>query len=90
MDKILNEFLKEYIDTHSNTLLNMENSGLTQMIEQDQIREIKLMFSLFKKIPTALDQFKNHFRAYIVGEGQKLVKNEQVSNDELVRKIIEF
>ena len=90
MDKILNEFLNEYIDQHSQHLLNMQNSGLTQMIQQDQVREIKLMFSLFKKIPNALEQFKNHFKAYIISEGQKLVRNDQVTNDELVRKIIEF
>lgn len=90
MDKILNEFLKEYIDNHSLTLLNMENSGLTQMIQQDQINEIKLMFSLFKKIPNALEQFKAHLKSFIVSEGQKLVRNDSISNDELVRKIIEF
>jgi len=28
MDKIINEFLKEYIETHAKTLLSMENSGL--------------------------------------------------------------
>ena len=55
MDKILNEFLKEYIENHSNTLLYMENSGLTQLIVQEKYHEIKLMFSLFKKCPGALE-----------------------------------
>jgi hypothetical protein len=76
MDKVLNEFLKEYIDTHSTTLLNMENSGLTKMIMRDELKDIKLMFSLFKKIPSALDGFKNHLKNYIVTEGQKLVRND--------------
>ena len=33
MDKIINEFLREYIENHAQTLLNMENSGLIQMIK---------------------------------------------------------
>lgn len=33
LDKVLNEFLKEYIENHCVTLLNMEGSGLTEMIE---------------------------------------------------------
>mgnify|MGYP003892132115 CR=1 FL=1 len=69
MDKLLNEFLKEYIENHSNTLLFMENSGLTQLIVQEKYHEIKLMFSLFKKCPAALDQFKACLKNYIIAEG---------------------
>jgi cullin 3 len=90
MDKLLNEFLREYIETHAQTLLTMENSGLIQMIKQEKYDEIKLMFSLFKRCPNALEMFKKHLKTYIVEEGLKLVKNESIENDELVRKIIEF
>ena len=90
MDKIIKEFLKEYIENHGNTLLNMENSGLTQMIQQSQFEEIKLMFSLFKKCPNALDLFKNHLKNYIVQEGQKLIRNDSIQNDDLIKKLIEF
>jgi hypothetical protein len=69
MEKLLNEFLKEYIENHGVTLLNMEGSGLTDMIQQDQFVEIKLMFSLFKKCPASLDQFKTHLKNFIVKEG---------------------
>jgi hypothetical protein len=31
-DKILNEFLKEYIENHAKTLLKMQNSGLIPML----------------------------------------------------------
>lgn len=48
------------------------------------------MFSLFKKCPAALDQFKSCLKNYIVLEGQKLVRNESVQNEELVKKIILF
>jgi hypothetical protein len=60
------------------------------MIEQDKFQDIKLMFGLFKKCPNALDMFKQTLKAFIVAEGNKLVKNENIQNDELVKKIIEF
>jgi hypothetical protein len=66
MDKVLNEFLKEYIENHGSTLLSMESSGLIQMIEQDQFNEIKMMFSLFKKCPASLALFKSHLKNFIV------------------------
>jgi|DEB0MinimDraft_12_1074336.scaffolds.fasta_scaffold23271_5 hypothetical protein len=60
------------------------------MIKQEKFDEIKLMFGLFKRCSNALDAFKKHLKAYIIEEGLKLVKNESIENDELVRKIIEF
>jgi len=45
---------------------------------------------MFKRCPNALEMFKKHLKAYIVEEGLKLVKNEALETDELVRKIIEF
>lgn len=48
------------------------------------------MFGLFKKCPNALEMFKQSLKAFIVAEGNKLVKNENIQNDELVKKIIEF
>ena len=90
MDKIINEFLKEYIEVHAQTLLNMENSGLIQMIEQEKFQDIKLMFGLFKRCPNALEMFKQTLKTFIVTEGNKLVKNEEIQNEELVKKVIEF
>ena len=55
MDKVLNVFLREYVENHAPTLLNMQNSGLIQMIKQDKFAEIKLMFGLFKRCPEALN-----------------------------------
>ena len=90
MDKIINEFLKEYIECHAQSLLSMENSGLIQMIKQEKFQDIKLMFSLFKRCPNALDLLKQELKNYIITEGQKLVRNTQIQNDELVREIIAF
>jgi len=65
-DKVINEFLKEYIENHATTLLRMENSGLISMLRDDKFHQIKLMFSLFKRCPAALDALKLELKQYII------------------------
>ena len=68
-DKIIIEFLKEYIESHAFTLLQMENSGLIPMLKQERLADIKLMYSLFNRCPTALNALKSELKNYIVAEG---------------------
>jgi cullin 3 len=50
-EKILIEtFLREYIEVHAQTLINMEQSGLIHMIKNEKYNEIALMHDLFSKI----------------------------------------
>ena len=60
------------------------------MINQNKFPEIKLMFDLFRKCPEALSQFKAVLKSYIVSEGKKLVGNDSMKDEELVKNIIEF
>ena len=60
------------------------------MLIQNQYADIKLMYSLFRRCPAALEDFKAELKSFIFAEGQKLVRNEEIQNDELVRKLIEF
>ena len=90
MDKVIGEFLHEYIEVHATTLLTMESSGLVNMINQEKFDELKLMFHLFKRCPASLELFKKHLKAYITEEGMKLVKNEQLESEQLVKKVLEF
>ena len=48
------------------------------------------MYSLFRRCPKALEALKSELKAYIVAEGQKLIRNEGIQNDELVKKLIQF
>jgi hypothetical protein len=36
------------------------------------------MYSLFRRCPAALEDFKSELKAYIFAEGQKLVRNEGI------------
>jgi cullin 3 len=48
---LISTFLKEYIENHSLTLIQMENSGLISMIRNEKYDELALMFELFSKVP---------------------------------------
>ena len=58
------------------------------MLKQDKIHDIKLMYSLFKRCPNALNALKTELKTYIIAEGEKLVRNEALSNDELIKQIL--
>lgn len=73
-EKVIYEFLREYIENHAVTLLRMENSGLESMLRQKQFNDIKLMHGLFKKCPTAFESFKAELKKFILSEGSKIVK----------------
>lgn len=87
---MINEFLKEYIENHALTLLRMDNSGLIPLLKRDSFQEIKIMYGLFRRCPAALDALKAELKTYIISEGQKMVRNDQSSNEELIKQIIEF
>ena len=68
----------------------MENSGLLYMLREEKFNEMKLMYSLFKRCPQALSEMKSELKNYIINEGGKLVTNENISNEDLVKQVIEF
>jgi len=68
----------------------MENSGLTQMIKNDKHDEIGLMHDMFSKVPDAFGLMKTHLSGYIISEGNKLVVDEKLKQDEFVGKLIEL
>lgn len=43
---------------------------------------------MFSLIPSAFNNLRNHFSAYIVDEGTKLVEDEKLKNEDLVTKLI--
>ncbi len=56
--KLIQIFLKEFIEAHAQTLLTMEHSGLISMIRGDSFEQIGLMFEMFSRVPTSFDLLK--------------------------------
>lgn len=89
--KLIKTFLREYIETHAQTLISMENSGLVHMIKNDKYDEVSLMYDLFSKCPeSAFAAMSKSLSQFIVNEGQKLVSDDKLKHDEFVAKVIEL
>jgi cullin 3 len=87
---LIKTYLQEYIQAHALTLIQMDNSGLTHMIKNDKIEEIGLMYDMFSKVTEAFGHLKGHLSQFIISEGNKLVLDEKLKQDEFVQKIIEL
>jgi cullin 3 len=74
-------FLREYIEQHAVTLVNMEHSGLIHMIKNQKYEEIRLMHELFSKVPEAHSILTKTLHSYITSEGSKLVADESLKHD---------
>ena len=61
--------MREYIENHALTLIQMENSGLVSMIKNEKYDEILLMYELFSKVPEAFQALSKNLSGYIVSEG---------------------
>ena len=87
---LIQTFLREYVENHAATLVGMENSGLVHMIRNDKFQEIELMHSLFAKVPEAFAVLNKQLAAFIAGEGNKLLADEKLRNDEYIARVIEL
>jgi cullin 3 len=85
---LISTFLKEYVENHALTLIQMENSGLIAMIRNEKYEEIALLYELFSKVPEAFACLTKHLSAFIVSEGTKLMQDDKVKPDEFVANVI--
>lgn len=60
------------------------------MIRNNKFDEIGLMFDMFSRVLDALELLKKHLTNYIVTEGNKLVQDDKLKQDEFVAKLIEL
>lgn len=72
---------KELINAHAKTLLEMESSGLTPMLRDHKLDQLKRMYSLFNRIPACLDMMRDAVGKYIVQSGLDILANQDASKD---------
>lgn len=85
---LIQTFLKEYVENHALTLIQMENSGLIAMIKNEKYDEIALMYELFSKVPESFQALSKNLSNYIVAEGQRLIQDDKLKPDEFVANVI--
>lgn len=63
---------KELISDHVQTILQ---KGLQNLLEQNRLEELRLMYSLFSRVRTGLESLCSHFNSYNKGVGAGIVCN---------------
>lgn len=82
---LVKAFLDEYVcDEHTQTLLDMESSGLFSMIRYNKLDEIKQLYSLLHRRPQSFDLLRKKLSAYIIDVGGQLMNDEQMQVTEFV------
>eukprot|EP00736_Rhodelphis_marinus_P010372 Rmarinus@m.27460 len=72
-EMVLNEMLRP----HVTTLIEMENSGLTQMLENEMLDDLRSMCRLFYRVDGGLEGAAKHIHNYIRKAGMEVVSDER-------------
>jgi len=78
--KILAVLQDELIVKHMHTVVEMENSGLVFMLNNDRIEDLKLLYELLKRVPKGSEVMMDAMSTYLRARGEALVKNGDDEN----------
>lgn len=90
--KITNVVEKEMIESHMQTLVHMENSGLVNMLVDDKYEDLGRMYNLFHRVPTGLTIAKEVMTSYIRDTGKQLVTDPERLRDpvDFVQRLLDL
>lgn len=74
--KILKVVQEELLEKHLNEILDMKGTGITFMLENKHIPDLRRMFRLFCKIEGGLDVMCTAVKSYLETTGRSLVQEE--------------
>jgi cullin 3 len=72
---------QELLVRHAQTLLDMESSGLTAMLHEDRIEELKRMYTLFSRVTSCIDLMREHFGRDVVRSGLNILSSQDTGKD---------
>ncbi|XWS32861.1 hypothetical protein CRYUN_Cryun22dG0026500 [Craigia yunnanensis] len=79
--KITNVVEKEMIESHMHRLVQMENSGLVNMIVDDKYEDLGRMYCLFRRVPNGAVLIRDVMTSYIRDTGKQLVTDPERLKD---------
>jgi len=88
--KITSVVEKEMIANHMHRLVHMENSGLVNMLVDDQYKDLGRMYSLFRRVPDGLSTIRDVMTSYLRETGKQLVIDPESLKDpvEFVQRLL--
>lgn len=71
----------EIIGKHAQTLADMQGTGCVEMFKHDKRDELKLMYTIFRRIEITLDFITGKMGPYIESRGTVIVTDQQLQED---------
>ncbi|VDD90715.1 unnamed protein product [Enterobius vermicularis] len=71
--KILQVLEEELINKHMFTIVEMENSGVVHMLNNDRIEDLRRLYKLLKRVPNGLPTMTECISKYLRQKGEALV-----------------
>lgn len=89
--KITNVVEKEMIANHMLRLVHMENSGLVNMLLDDEYEDLGRMYNLFRRVPNGLSTIREVMTSHIRETGKQLVIDPERLRDpvEFVQRLLD-
>ena len=82
----------EVITKHAQTLVEMENSGLEHMMNENKLNDLSLIYTLFSRVPSTLDHIRDFLYEHVNGLGVKIVADQLAVKDPIafVNNVLEL
>lgn len=86
---LIQAFLDEYIcDQHTQTVLEMEESGLFAMIRNNKLLDLTLLYQMLQRRKSSFDLMRKKLSDYIIEEGMKLVADQSIKIEDFVLQLM--
>ncbi len=72
---------KELIVSHARTLIELEGSGLTALLQYHKLDDLRRMYSLFNRVFTCADMLRDGVAKFIFTAGQDIVTGQDANKD---------
>ncbi|GMH93503.1 hypothetical protein TrST_g8408 [Triparma strigata] len=82
--KLMGIVENELITTHARALVEMDNSGVVTMLENDKVTEL---MNLFKLVPSTVDILRDAVCDHVKRKGKQLVQDQERVKDPVKRSI---
>ena len=69
------------LEMHARSLLDSDRGGAHNLFLEDRYEDLRRMFSLFSRVSSCLDMFRETMVQYVKAEGTKIVADQEKSTD---------
>ena len=83
---------KELISKHMHTVVEMENSGVVHMLQNERLKDLECMYKLFRRVSDGLQTIKTVMSRYLREVGKALVTNPEITRNplEYIRNLLDL